>query len=204
MHVQFGCGLCAPAQWRNFDVSPSLRLQRLPVVGRIAKRFGPPFPANVEVGDVVSGLPVPDGACDAVYCSHVLEHLSLLDLRTALAEIRRILKPGGIFRAVVPDLEYLARHYLESTSSTRAIEFMGTSRLGQLRRSRSLPAFVREWLGNSGHRWMWDYPGLADELAEAGFKNIRRATMGDLSDPRFQDVELKERWDNCLGVECIR
>ena len=51
---------------------------------------------------------------------------------------------------------------------------------------------------------MWDYKGLAEELAAAGFTDIRRAQMGDSPDERFKDVESIERWPDCLGVDCKR
>jgi hypothetical protein len=58
--------------------------------------------------------------------------------------------------------------------------------------------------GRARHLWMWDYKGLADELAAAGFTDIRRAQMGDNPDPRFKEVESIERWPDCLGVDCKR
>ena len=70
------------------------------------------FPANVEYGDIVKGLPVPTGSCRGIYSSHVLEHLALNDLRKALRETHRLLAEGGTFRLVVPDLEHEARTYL--------------------------------------------------------------------------------------------
>ena len=112
-YVQYGCGLCAPLGWRNFDSSPTLRLQRLPLVGVALKSSEVVFPANVELGDVIKGLPVRTGSCQGVYCSHVLEHLALNDFRKALGETYRILASGGIFRLVVPDLERQVRNYLD-------------------------------------------------------------------------------------------
>lgn len=44
--------------------------------------------------------PFADAAFDAVVCSEVLEHLE--DYHAALAEIARVLKPGGVFVATVP------------------------------------------------------------------------------------------------------
>lgn len=41
----------------------------------------------------ITALPFDDAMFDLVLCSHVLEHVP--DDRTALAEIRRVLKPGG-------------------------------------------------------------------------------------------------------------
>jgi 2-polyprenyl-6-hydroxyphenyl methylase/3-demethylubiquinone-9 3-methyltransferase len=40
-------------------------------------------------------LPVADGAVDIVVCVDVLEHVR--DLDAVIAEIRRVLKPGGLF-----------------------------------------------------------------------------------------------------------
>jgi SAM-dependent methyltransferase len=204
MHVQFGCGLCAPSSWRNFDASPTLRLQRLPIVGQLFAKREVFFPAEVEYGDVVRGLSLPDGSCKGVYCSHVLEHLSLNDLRKAVRETHRILAVGGLFRLVVPDLEYLARSYLESPSTDAAISFMQSTLLGKEDRNRSIKPFLREWLGNSHHLWMWDFKSLKSELAQVGFTEIRRAEFGDSADPKFREVEEADRWDKSLGIECRR
>lgn len=97
MNVQFGCGLSAPESWQNFDNSPTLRLQKLPLIGIFIKGKNIPlFPKNVRYGDIVSGLPIKNGSCDVIYCSHVLEHLSLQDFRIAIKNTYNYLKPDGI------------------------------------------------------------------------------------------------------------
>jgi hypothetical protein len=201
-YVQYGCGLSAPPGWTNFDTSPTLRLQKVPVIGAMLTRKGPVFPKNVLVGDIVRGLPVPETSCDAVYCSHVLEHLSLEDCRTALKHTYSYLKPRGIFRLVVPDLEYLARAYLASEKPQPALEFLESISMGRTARPRNLRGFLRDWLGNSQHLWMWDYRSFSVELSRVGFRDVRRASFGDSPDPHFAEVEERSRWDNCLGIEC--
>lgn len=41
---------------------------------------------------------IPDGAVDLIYMSHVLEHVSHLDVVSAMREFRRILRPDGVLR----------------------------------------------------------------------------------------------------------
>ncbi|MEE8445266.1 MAG: class I SAM-dependent methyltransferase [Alphaproteobacteria bacterium] len=54
---------------------------------------------GVAGGDALA-LPLADHSVDHVICAEVLEHLP--DYRAALAEIKRVLKPGGSFVASVP------------------------------------------------------------------------------------------------------
>ena len=67
LNVQYGCGLQAPSNWINFDASPSLRLQRIPIIGKALIRGRVHFPDGVHYGDVVRGLPLSDGVCRVVY-----------------------------------------------------------------------------------------------------------------------------------------
>ncbi len=140
-YVQYGCGLSAPTTWVNFDVSPTLRLQKVPILSQLSRRVTQvQFPANVRYGDIVKGLPgIPHGTCEGVYCSHVLEHLSLADCELALAHTFEMLKPGGTFRCVLPDLEIIANEYLlglRSNPEVASIRFMEDTLLGQKSRPR--------------------------------------------------------------------
>jgi SAM-dependent methyltransferase len=196
-YVQYGCGWSCPDGWLNFDVSPSLRLERLPLVGPLIKVNGRRFPEQVRLGDIVSGLPVRDGAAKGVYASHVLEHLCYDDFWIALKNTYKILAPGGIFRLVVPDLESRARLYcskLDSGNAESNSEFLRLTYLGVPRRPRSPLARLRASLGNSAHLWMWDYKSMAEALQKTGFRDIRRAQFNDSSDPMFRLVEDKSRF----------
>jgi SAM-dependent methyltransferase len=207
-YVQYGCGLCAPEEWINFDISPTLRIQKIPVLGDLIKgKTTVVFPANVKYGDIVKGLPVPDDSCDAVFCSHTLEHLSLEDFKTALTNTYRILKPGGIFRCIVPDLEVAAREYIQGLDAGRkdaSIQFLSSVLLGQHSRPRGLKQLVKSALGNSHHLWMWDVHSLSLELEKAGFRNIRPCTFDDSNDPMFRLVESEGRYWHAAAIECIR
>lgn len=201
--VQFGCGLSSPTEWLNFDSSPALRLQKLPVVGKLIPS-GPygRFPKNIMFGDIVKGLPVPNNSVELLYCSHILEHLTLNEFSQALNNCYRCLQPGGIFRLVLPDLEFMAQQYVNSTSPEAASEFMRVTWLGKEHRKRDLLAFFKEWLSCSQHMWMWDFKSLSLELEKVGFKNIRRAYFGDSGISAFNEVEDLQRWKNELGIQC--
>ena len=201
LYVQYGCGWSAPEEWINFDASSTLRFERLPLIGRFYTKNHSRFPRNVQYGDIVKGLPLPLDACRGVYCSHVLEHLCLDDFRVALFNTRKILCQGGIFRLVIPDLEYFIKQYIDDSSPLAAYEFMTGTLLGYTTRQRKVKDFFVAWLGNSRHLWMWDYKSMKKELENAGFVDVRRVFIGDSIDGAFNAVEEANRWENCLGVE---
>ena len=203
-YVQYGCGLSAPKGWINFDSSPSLIIGKIPVLKNLFKKHIPPFPTNVKYGNIVKGLPINNDSCKAVYASHVLEHLALEDFRIALNNTYNILTKGGVFRLVVPDLEWCIKEYQANLLEIRSYKFMENAHLGLLKRERGLIASLRNMLGQSTHLWMWDYTSMKLELEKAGFKNIRRASFNDSSELKFKDVEDEGRFINCLAIECTK
>lgn len=201
-YLQYGCGWSAPQDWDNYDASPTLFFEKLPLIGHLYSKNENRFPSNVLYGDIVKGLPVRPSSFKGVYCSHVLEHLSLNDFRLAIRNTKLILEPGGVFRLVMPDLEYFVNKYIHDTSGNRAQMFMRETALGLEVRPRGIREFIIDWFGNSRHLYLWDYRSIVPELESAGFIDVRRAVMGDSSDSAFKSVEVGERWKNCLGVEC--
>lgn len=91
--VNIGCGRVWHPYWINLDHQPTS--------------------PEVRAFDIRKPLPFEDGTVDAVYASHVLEHLDFEEGTRLLRECRRVLKPGGVVRIVVPDLEDLCRFYLQ-------------------------------------------------------------------------------------------
>lgn len=72
---------------------------------------------NVQKHDLKKGIPYPDNAFDVIYHSHVLEHFTKADAMNFVKECYRLLKPGGIIRIAVPDLEVIAKNYLSFLES---------------------------------------------------------------------------------------
>jgi SAM-dependent methyltransferase len=92
--LNLGCGGRFHPDWINLDRHPQH--------------------PSVRGHDVTTGLPFPAGHFDAVYHSHLLEHLPRDQALPLVRECFRVLRPGGILRVAVPDLEQIARLYLES------------------------------------------------------------------------------------------
>ncbi len=90
---KIGQRAAAGSQLFGLDISPKL-------VG-MARENNPG--ATIEVGDA-EAMPYPDGEFDIVCMTEALEHM--LDYGRALAEIHRVLKPGGIFIVSVPNRDW--------------------------------------------------------------------------------------------------
>lgn len=207
-YVQYGCGLSAPEEWTNFDASPTLRIQKTPLLGfLLSKNLNAHFPKNVKYGDIVKGLPIPDNSCDGIYCSHVLEHLSYEDFTIALKNTYKILRPGGIFRLVMPDFGYMVDSYLANRGKgdrEASITFMKKSGLALKTRPRGVKALLQSAFGNSGHRWLWDTNATIVELEKVGFRDIRKFEFNNSEDQMFTLVEDEGRFQGALALEMTK
>src|ERR1700730_6663876 len=209
--VQYGCGWQAPPNWLNFDSSLTLRFERLPFIGRLYTKNERRFPENVLYGDIVKGLPIAKGSVARLFASHVIEHLCYQDALLALKRSHELLKPGALFRLIVPDLKTRAQKYISAAdrnSAAAAIDFMRSTMLGRARHPRGLRSVLVETFGGSHHLWMWDEASLSAVLHEQGFVNIRRCAFGDSEDPLFAEVEDPTRFIDGdiveLAIECRR
>ena len=54
-------------------------------------------------------LPIPDNSAEIIYTSYTLEHVPDEGVLHVLKEARRTLKPGGVLRVIVPDIEIYYR-----------------------------------------------------------------------------------------------
>ena len=75
---------------------------------------------GVIAHNLKQGIPFPNESFDVVYHSHVLEHFPKSEAEPFIKECYRVLRPQGILRVVVPDLEEIARMYLYSLEQARS------------------------------------------------------------------------------------
>lgn len=97
--LNVGCGDRYHPDWVNLDMNPSA-------------------PKIIQY-DIRKKLPFANHTFDCVYHSHVLEHLTRKDGDALIQECRRVLKPGGIIRIAVPNLEAIAYSYLQALHDAR-------------------------------------------------------------------------------------
>jgi SAM-dependent methyltransferase len=83
---------------------------------------------NVDIKDGVDArkLPYADGTVDVVYSSHLLEHFDYNDeVPAVLAEWVRVLRPGGLLRISVPDVDKFCKERNEINSFIYDRMFLG-------------------------------------------------------------------------------
>src|SRR5262249_33731677 len=89
--LNWGCGPITPFGWVNSDIQA--------------------WPGVEVVGDILAGLPLADGSFDYVVSIHALPEIPYRDQDRALAELYRVLRPGGTLRLGLPDMDRAVRAY---------------------------------------------------------------------------------------------
>lgn len=123
--------------------------------------------------DAAKPWPLPDECATAVRSEHMIEHLGYEDARTYLSEAFRVLEPGGVCRTVTPDLEAIARAYLEGDPP------MLEAHRGHGYDAPTWSHFVNNYIRLWGHRHIFDFAGLSELLGECGFEQIERTRFGE-------------------------
>ena len=79
-----------------------------------------------------------------------------------------MLKPGGFFRFVLPDLKVITKNYVAGYID--ANQFMNESGLGLIERQRGIRGLAKTVLGNSQHLWLWDEQSIVSLCARQVFR----------------------------------
>jgi FkbM family methyltransferase len=130
-----------------------------------------------------------DGTFEEIYASHVLEHFDYAtNLLPTLMEWLRVLQPGGRLLVSVPDLDVLARLFLDKTS------FDGDERY----------YIMRVIFGGHCDKYDYHLVGLNEEflgafLRDAGFVNLRRVGEFDI----FDDTSNTRIGDALISLNVI-
>ena len=226
--LNLGCGnkTCNSKEVISMDWSVSLVLKRNFFLRIILSKFLSKerykkinnLPNNIIVHNLRNGIPFENNSVDAVYHSHLLEHLDRSNVREFLMEVFRVLKPNGIQRIVVPDLYLLCKSYinnyeqcnLKNEISERHDDFVSAileqsvrkEAYGSSKQNKIMRIIENTILGDARkrgetHQWMYDKVNLSNILREIGFKNITVQTFykSDISNwKKYRlDLENEER-----------
>jgi predicted SAM-dependent methyltransferase len=112
LRLNLGCGGRPLAGYVNVDLDG---------LSALRKRYpGRRFPKGIQVRRYdIFNLPMRDGRVDEVRADSLVEHLSFKDEPRFFREVRRVLRPGGLFRFTTPDFEATLRQWLAARDDWR-------------------------------------------------------------------------------------
>lgn len=122
----------------------------------------------------------PQSSVATIYASHVLEHLKPAEFDGALASFLRVLVPGGVLMASVPDMMVLTRIYCDPATSAQdrfvAMRMMFGGHIDEF----------------DVHHAGFDEAALCDVLLGAGFKQATRVESFGVFDD-MSNITLRGR-----------
>lgn len=192
--LHLGCFDCPIEGWHNTDITPHIWIARIPLAAMALHKAGKMDShrllqhqrgifRKVHYLDLSRRFPYPDAQFDFVFSCHVFEHIPRPILKQTLSEIRRVMKPGGVMRVVVPDLSWFVERY----SPAKADDFVKG-------------VFEMEnGLEKNRHHWMYSENSLGSLLEGQGFVDLRTCKYRE---GRCPDLELLDnRPDHSIFME---
>jgi predicted SAM-dependent methyltransferase len=155
--------------------------------------------------DLTRPLPLPSASFSYVFGEHVIEHLSEAAGTALLAELRRILRPGGVLRLTTPDLKKIVAIYEDRNpvvSREDYARFLDDITGKQHDRAcQILNDYLRLW----GHRYVYDEDDLRAKLHGAGFEPVERCNPGQSAHALLRGLESHGGvdWVNEAEAMCL-
>ena len=174
--LNWGCGSNPELGWINSDIKddPGIHL-----------------PA-----DILAGLPLPAESIDYAVSIHALPELSYPDVVPALVELRRVLRPAGVLRLGLPDLEKSVGAFQRGDRDYFLVPDEDATSLG----AKLVTQLV--WYGWS--RTLFTYEFIEEQLERAGFTAIVRCSYRVTASRYPEIVDLDNREPESLFVEASR
>jgi len=176
VRLNWGCGPAPAPGWINSD-----------------RRDLPGVDVRADIRD---GLPVEDDTFDYVVAIHVLQDLPYAELVPALRELRRVLRPGGVLRLGLPDLDRAVRAYLRGDRGYFYIHDDEVRSLG------GKLAVQIAWYGSVRTPFTADF--IEELLAAAGFSTVAHCKYRHTASRWPAIVELDNRRRESLFVEAVK
>jgi predicted SAM-dependent methyltransferase len=174
--LNWGCGPTPAPGWINAD-----RLRA---------------PGIELCGDIREGLALADGAVEYAVAMHALQDVPYLDVVPVLQELRRVLRPGGVLRLGVPDLE---RALAACARGARDYFYIPDAEVQTLTGKLIVQM---TWYGSVRTPFTWEF--ARELLDKAGFRRVVRCAFRLTASPHTAIVELDNRERESLFVEAVR
>ncbi len=171
--ANLGCGLrCLPG-WQNVDGSLTALFgsRRLSSINDILYKLAgsSEFYTLEQYNEIIKnsgllffdlrdGVPFEDNSLDIIFTSHFLEHLTEADGLNFLKDCHRALKPGGLMRVLVPDLDFAAKLYASGKVDEMLRSFFYTS----------------DRFDFHAHKYGYNFGSLEAHLKTVGFREVRK------------------------------
>lgn len=183
--------------WVNTDITPHSFIARVPGAARLLRWVGRMTQErfeqhqrgvfdNIVYVDLTARFRFGSEEFDAAFSAHVFEHLYKPDAEHCAAEVCRVLKPGGVFRITVPDLDCAVRRY----------DAEHPEELLQLIYENTQPR------DKNRHHWMYNEHNMRRLLSGAGFSRIERRAYREGSCPDLD--RLDNRPEGTLFMEAFK
>lgn len=174
--LQWGCGAVTPAGWVNSD-----------------RKRGPGIDLCCDIRD---GLPVPDDEFDYAVSIHALPDLPYRDLVPALGELRRVLKPGGVLRLALPDLDRAIQAYTRGDAGYFHVPDDEVTSLGG--------KLIVQMLWYGAVRSLFTSDFVEELLGKAGFAAVSRCRFRETASRFPEIVGLDDREEESFFLEAVK
>ena len=174
--LNWGCGDWTVPGWINVDIKE--------------------HPGIDIVSDIRDGLPLDSDSIDYAVAIHSLPEIPFTELVPTLDELRRVLKPGGVLRIALPDLDKGIEAYHRRDSTYFKVPDEDAESVGA--------KFVTQmvWYGYS--RSLFTHEFIEEQLLKAGFTRVHHCTFKQTASAHPEIVRLDNREQESLFVEAVK
>lgn len=187
--------------WLNTDITPHLFVSRVPALPALLARMGlisshrlsqhrAGVFSQLRYLNVAKPFPFKSDSVQCIYSSQMLEHLEHEVAMRCLKECYRVLRPGGVMRIGVPDLDQLIVQYKAGDPDTWLYEFLAVYSKGDKNR----------------HWWHYNEYSLSQKLQQIGFGECYRCAAGQGRCADVSSIETSPDLDHgpVLIMEAIK
>ncbi|MEZ7196518.1 class I SAM-dependent methyltransferase [Pseudodesulfovibrio karagichevae] len=182
LRVNLCCGTNLLPGYVNLDVNP---------------------PADIVIDLDEKLLPFPDASVRHLVCISAINYLARERAAEVVADVHRVLVPGGIARFAVQDLRELVSHYLQGDAFYAEKLPDGRDRFPGATFGDKLNEFFGGFrAGTKRCRHVYDFQSLSLLFSQAGFDSIRRMEYRESAIPGIEAID--NRPEQMFFLEAVK